>query len=87
MQTKNLGLLQQPLSEQDKSYLPVVRLPDIEPSLRATKKQQESARVVMETRIVQNLIHSYFQIVKTNISDMVPKTVMAFLVNESRRIA
>jgi len=33
------------------------------------------------------LIHSYFNIVKINISDMVPKSVMAFLVNESRRIA
>ena len=41
----------------------------------------------METRIIQNLIQSYFNIVKKNISDMVPKTIMAFLVNESRRIA
>ena len=41
----------------------------------------------METKIIQNLIHSYFQIVKTNVSDLVPKTVMAFLVNESKRIA
>ena len=55
-----MGLLAPSISEHDKSFLPVVRLPDIEPSLRATKKQQESARVVMETKIVQNLIHSYF---------------------------
>jgi hypothetical protein len=54
--------------------------------MRASEKQ-ESARVIMETRIIQNLIHSYFNIVKTNISDMVPKSVMAFLINESRRIA
>jgi dynamin 1-like protein len=48
---------------------------------------QESARVIMETRVIQNLIFSYFNIVKKNISDMVPKTVMAFLVNDSRKMA
>jgi len=41
----------------------------------------------METRVIQNLIFSYFNIVKKNISDLVPKTIMAFLVNESRKIA
>jgi hypothetical protein len=41
----------------------------------------------METKVVQNLIQSYFGIVKTNIADLVPKSVMAFLINESRRIA
>ena len=41
----------------------------------------------METRVIQNLIYSYFGIVKKNISDFVPKTIMAFLINESRKIA
>lgn len=41
----------------------------------------------METIIIQNLIQSYFAIVKKNIADLVPKTIMAFLVNESRNIA
>ena len=41
----------------------------------------------METRVIQNLIQSYFDLVKKNIADLVPKTVMAFLVNESRKIA
>lgn len=41
----------------------------------------------METRVVQNLIQSYFGIVKKNMADMVPKTIMAFLVNESKRLA
>lgn len=54
--------------------------------MRAPEKQ-EAARVIMETRIIQNLIHSYYNIVKKNISDMIPKSIMAFLVNESRRIA
>jgi hypothetical protein len=49
--------------------------------------QQDNSRVVMETIIIQNLIQSYFAIVKKNIADLVPKTIMAFLVNESRSIA
>jgi dynamin 1-like protein len=48
---------------------------------------QESARLLMETRVIQNLIYSYFKIVKKTISDMVPKTIMAFLINESRKMA
>ena len=36
----------------------------------------------METRVIQNLISSYFGIVKTTVADLVPKTIMAFLVNE-----
>jgi len=41
----------------------------------------------METRVIQNLISSYFDLTKKNIADLVPKTIMAFLVNESRQIA
>jgi len=73
-------------SIEDKSDLPPVILAQIPLSMRANESQ-ESARVVMETRVIQNLIYSYFNIVKKNISDLVPKTIMAFLVNESRKIA
>jgi len=41
----------------------------------------------METRVIQNLIFSYFTIVKKNVADLVPKTIMNFLINESRRLA
>jgi dynamin 1-like protein len=41
----------------------------------------------METTVIKNLIQSYFDLVKINIIDQVPKTIMAFLVNESRRRA
>ena len=41
----------------------------------------------METMMIQNLIQSYFAIVKKNIADLVPKTIMAFLINESKNIA
>ena len=37
----------------------------------------------METHITQSLIESYFGIVQKNIADMVPKTIMAFLIKES----
>ena len=41
----------------------------------------------METTIVKNLIVSYFDTVRKTMSDMVPKTVMAFLVNKSKNSA
>lgn len=46
-----------------------------------------STREVMETCIIKNLISSYYNVVKKNISDLVPKTIMCFLVNESKRMA
>ena len=41
----------------------------------------------METRVIQNLIYSYFSIVKKNIADLIPKTIMALLIRESARMA
>ena len=41
----------------------------------------------METNIIKNLITSYFNVVRKNISDIVPKTIMNFLVNQSKVIA
>ena len=71
---------------EDHSNLPAVILDQIPLKMRASA-EQEGARVIMETKVIQNLIYSYFNIVKKNISDLVPKTIMAFLVNESRKIA
>jgi dynamin 1-like protein len=73
-------------NQPDKSNLPGIVLANVPLVMRASENQ-ESARVIMETKIIQNLIHSYFNIVKKNVSDMVPKSVMAFLINESRKIA
>jgi len=44
-------------------------------------------RSVLETRVVKNLIESYFSLVKKNIADLVPKTIMSFLVYESKKQA
>ena len=44
-------------------------------------------RDLMETLIIKNLINSYYQVVKKNINDLVPKTIMCFLVNQSKIMA
>jgi dynamin 1-like protein len=46
-----------------------------------------TSRDVMETCIIKNLISSYYHVVKKNINDLVPKTVMCFLVNQSKLLA
>lgn len=46
-----------------------------------------SSRDMMETCIIKNLISSYFNVVKKNVSDIVPKTIMCLLVNESKQKA
>ena len=43
-----------------------------------------TSRDVMETCIIKNLISSYYNVVKKNVSDIVPKTIMCMLVNESK---
>jgi len=46
-----------------------------------------SNRDLMETMIIKNLISSYYHVVKKNINDLVPKTIMCFLVNQSKIMA
>jgi dynamin 1-like protein len=46
-----------------------------------------SSRDIMETCIVKNLISSYYHVLKKNINDLVPKSIMCFLVNESKMMA
>lgn len=70
----------------NESGLPMVFLQEVPISMRVSE-EQESARLLMETRVIQNLIYSYFKIVKKTISDMVPKTIMAFMIDESRKMA
>lgn len=48
---------------------------------------QSSPRASMETRMIKNLIVSYYGTVRKTMNDMVPKTIMAFLVNKSKNQA
>jgi dynamin 1-like protein len=60
----------------------VVQLPQVPDTMRQADLPTERERV--ETEIIKSLIESYFAIVQKNFIDMVPKTIMHFLVNESR---
>jgi dynamin 1-like protein len=68
----------------DRSNLPPVFLPAIPSKMRGNFAG--NPRALMEVIMVQSLIQSYFKIVQKNIADMIPKTIMAFLINESRSI-
>jgi hypothetical protein len=48
---------------------------------------QSAQRADMESALIKNLIVSYFDTVRKTMNDMVPKTVMAFLVNKSKNQA
>ena len=41
-------------------------------------------REIIEIQIIKNCLSSYFNIVRKHINDMVPKTIMAFLINKAR---
>lgn len=45
------------------------------------------SREILETQILKNCVTSYFNIVRKHIIDLVPKTVMAFLVNKAKDTA
>lgn len=49
--------------------------------------QNQSKRKKIEVTMIKNLIASYFDVVRKNISDLVPKTIMAFLITQSRQKA
>ncbi len=48
---------------------------------------QRSPRSQMEITIIKNLISSYFNVVRKNLNDIVPKTVIAMLVNKTKNQA
>ena len=45
---------------------------------------QRSPRSQMEIVIIKNLISSYFNVVRKNLNDIVPKTIIAMLVNKTK---
>ena len=60
----------------------LVKLPQMPSSVRQPDIMSERER--MEVDIIKSLIASYFAIVRKNIGDLVPKTVMHFLVNYAK---
>ena len=49
--------------------------------LNTPKNRELSEREQMDSELIQKLIRSYFNIIRKNIQDSVPKAVVCFLVN------
>jgi replication fork clamp-binding protein CrfC len=67
-----------------------MQLPSVPTSLRQAQEMgagPKSPRSTMEIRIIKNLISSYFNIVRKSLNDIVPKTIIAFLINKSKNLA
>ena len=47
---------------------------------------ERSPRSSMEISIIKNLITSYFNVVRKNLNDIVPKTIIAMLVNKTKNM-
>ena len=62
---------------QAEDSVPVVRLQSM------TVSPNPSNREVMETEVVKKMLESYFSLVRKNVSDLVPKTIVCKLVNKS----
>ena len=65
-----------------------IHLPDMPTLMRAENEDpgQSSPRSRLETHIIKSLIVSYFDTVRKSMNDMVPKTIMAFLVNKTKNL-
>ena len=65
-----------------------IHLPEMPDELHATNDDpgQSSPRSQLETHIIKSLIMSYFNTVRKSMNDMVPKTIMAFLVNKTKNM-
>lgn len=61
----------------------VVKLPQVPETMRCAETPATD-RERIETEIIKSLIESYFDIVRKNFIDMVPKAIMYFLVNHAK---
>ena len=62
----------------------IMKLPPVPDTMRSGVSSM-SEREQIEMDIIKNLISSYFDIVKKNFMDLVPKTIMHFLVNSFKQ--
>lgn len=58
----------------------VVHLPSVPDTMKQTDNPP-SERELTEMQVIKSLIDSYFKVVRKNFIDLVPKTIMFFLVN------
>lgn len=63
-----------------------IHMPKMQSFKRADNNDpgQSSSRDQMETTLIKNLIVSYYDTVRKQMNDAVPKAIMAFLVNKSK---
>lgn len=66
--------------DSEKSF--VVKLPQVPETMRQADNPSDRERI--ETEIIKSLMESYFDIVRKNFVDLVPKTIMCFLVNHAK---
>ena len=66
-----------------------IHVPDMPTFMRAEDNDpgQSKPRSQLEVHIIKSLVVSYFDTVRKSMNDMVPKTIMAFLVNKTKNQA
>ncbi|CAI2360446.1 unnamed protein product [Moneuplotes crassus] len=64
------------------THIPQVGL--IKPPKKMRVDIDPNGREIVETQIIKNCLSSYFNIVRKHIADLVPKTIMAFLINKAK---
>lgn len=62
----------------------VVHLPSVPDKMNESTSMPPSDRERVEMEVIKSLVESYFIIIRKNFIDMVPKTIMYFLVNHTR---
>jgi dynamin 1-like protein len=66
----------------ERDNLPRYKLPCVPSVIKVPENPK--LREQTETEMIKRLITSYFNVVKKNINDLVPKSIVTFLVNHTR---
>lgn len=78
-------------SNQPSNNIPPIPPPFSSPNIAKQKKNNNeivalSEKEEFETQLIMTLIHSYFSIVRKNLMDSIPKSIMHFLVNATLEV-